>query len=117
MQVNIDWAGIALERTCGKRLNDYIQTNICQPLGLANLTMIPTPEMKENLARMHQRSGGRLSERDHLLKRPIIAQTPQEREAIFHSGGAGMFARPQEYARKYYQLDGGHNQLLIALLP
>lgn len=31
---NIDWAGIALERASGMGLNDWIQKNITQPLGL-----------------------------------------------------------------------------------
>ncbi|UNI16460.1 hypothetical protein JDV02_002892 [Purpureocillium takamizusanense] len=98
--INIDWAGIALERATGTKLNDYIQTHICQPLGLENVTMFPTSEMKEKLAYMHQRShDGTYLARDHFYEQPLKAQTKEQQDAIFHSGGAGMFAKPQEFCR------------------
>ena len=50
--INIDWAGIVLERATGSRLNDLIQKGIIEPLGLKNVTMAPTDEMKKNLASM-----------------------------------------------------------------
>jgi CubicO group peptidase (beta-lactamase class C family) len=56
--INIDWAGIVLERATGSRLNDLIQKGIIEPLGLKNVTMLPTDEMKKNLATMHQRWPG-----------------------------------------------------------
>lgn len=83
-------------------LNDYIQANICQPLGLHNVNMIPTPSMKAQLAYMHQkRPDGKLVHRDHLLHRPLIVQSEEEIRACFNSGGAGIFAKPQEYTRTY----------------
>ncbi|KAK3177520.1 hypothetical protein K4F52_009718 [Lecanicillium sp. MT-2017a] len=98
--VNIDWAGIALERATGLTLNDYMQENICKPLGLKNLNMIPTPEMKANLAHMHQRlPSGEVIGRDHPLRRPLIVQTEAEKKDLLCSGGAGMYAKPQEYCR------------------
>lgn len=48
--INIDWAGILLERATKMSLNDHIQKNIMQPLGLQNINMLPTPEMKKQLA-------------------------------------------------------------------
>ncbi|TQS33554.1 hypothetical protein Golomagni_06098, partial [Golovinomyces magnicellulatus] len=97
---NIDWAGVALERATGLTLNNYMQENICQPLGLKNMNMFPTEEMKKNLVFMHQRSpDGKLSQRHHLLRRAITASTPAEKKAILNSGGAGMFAKPSEYCR------------------
>ncbi|KAI1380795.1 beta-lactamase/transpeptidase-like protein [Hypoxylon crocopeplum] len=98
--IGVDWAGIVLERKTGTSLNDYIQKNICQPLGLENVNMLPTQAMKDKLAYMHQRvQDGKLIPRDHLLRRPLVVSTPEEIAGLFHSGGAGLFAKPQEYAR------------------
>ena len=103
----IDWAGIVLERATGVKLNDWIQQNIMQPLGLKNINMLPTPEMKKNLAYMHQKWPGSSAaeERDHIYREPIIAETDHEKKHIFNSGGAGCFAQPKEYV-----------QVLVALL-
>lgn len=100
-QVNMDWAGVILERATGKKLNEYIQENICKPLGLEQLTMFPTEQMKKHLVYMHQRgTDGKLSRRDHLQRRNLTATTAEQQKAIFNSGGAGMFAKPQEYCRE-----------------
>lgn len=99
--VGIDWAGILLERTAGVTLNEYIQTNICAPLGLENVDMVPTKAMRERLAHMHQREkDGKLTPRDHLNRRALVVETPEEVAGLFHSGGAGLFAKPQEYTRR-----------------
>ncbi|KAI5922091.1 beta-lactamase family protein [Camillea tinctor] len=98
--VGIDWAGIALERVTGLKLNDYLQKNIFQPLGLANMSMLPTPKMKSKLAYMHAREkNGTLRPRDHPLRMPLAANHDDRSEvaALFHSGGAGMYAKPEEY--------------------
>ncbi|KAM4065839.1 beta-lactamase [Hirsutella rhossiliensis] len=98
--VGIDWAGLALERAMKMRLNDYVQDKICLPLGLENVNMLPTQSMKDKLAYMHQRSpDGSLAARDHLLRRPLVVQSREQRDAMFQSGGAGIFAKPQEYCR------------------
>lgn len=100
VQINIDWAGIALERATGLKLNDYLQRHIFQPLGLPNMSMIPTQEMRDKLAYMHAKDQeGTLRPRDHLLRMPLVVSHDNKAEAaaVFHSGGAGMFAKPQEY--------------------
>lgn len=82
-------------------LNDYIQKNICQPLGLQNVSMFPTPSMKAQLAFMHYKMpDGTVIARDHPLHRPLIVQSDEEIASCFNSGGAGLFAKPQEYASK-----------------
>ncbi|GKT93970.1 beta-lactamase family protein [Colletotrichum tofieldiae] len=99
-KIGIDWAGIALERATNTSLNDYIQANICQPMGLQKVNMIPTPSMKAQLAYMHyKRPDGEIVARDHLLHRPLIVQSEAEIRGCFNSGGAGIFAKPQEYSR------------------
>lgn len=84
----------------GLKLNDYMQKNIFQPLGLTEMSMIPNKEMRSKLAYMHQREkDGKLRPRDHLQRVPIVVDLTDEKKVgeIFNSGGAGMFARPQEY--------------------
>ncbi|EON62562.1 beta-lactamase [Coniosporium apollinis CBS 100218] len=98
--INIDWAGILVERASGMKLNAYFLKNIFEPLGLKNITMFPNEEMKSQLASMHQRWGsGKLEERDHLYRRPLMAETEEEQDRIFNSGGAGCFAKPAEYCQ------------------
>lgn len=72
-----------------------------EPLGLKNINMFPTAEMKKNLAYMHQRWPGsqQSEERDHMYREPILAETDHEKKHVFHSGGAGAFAKPTEYVQ------------------
>ncbi|KAH8817035.1 beta-lactamase family protein [Xylogone sp. PMI_703] len=98
--VNIDWAGVCVERATNLSLNDYMQRNIMEPLGLKNVNMFPTDSMKANLAHMNFRNpDGTLAKYDHILRRPLIVSDAREKEACFNSGGAGCFAKPQEYAQ------------------
>ncbi|KAI4129688.1 MAG: hypothetical protein LQ347_003670 [Umbilicaria vellea] len=93
----IDWAGTIVERVSGMSLNDYFQKNIFQPLGLQNISMFPSQQMKERLAHMHaKRPDGSIHERDHLLRAPLVADSP---DGIYNSAGAGCFARPEEYCQ------------------
>ena len=99
--MNIDWAGILVERVSGLKLNDYFHKHIFEPLGLKNISLFPTESMKSNLAYMNQRApDGTLSRRYHLQRAPLSASTEAEKKAIFHSGGGGGFANPQDYTRK-----------------
>jgi CubicO group peptidase (beta-lactamase class C family) len=101
-QVNVDWAGVILERATGMSLNDYIQEKICKPLGLEKLNFFPTEDMKKNLAHMHQRApDGTLMDRDHVYQAQVNAQTDDQKKAMLNSGGGGLFAKPQEFCRMY----------------
>ncbi|GAB7356931.1 hypothetical protein MBLNU459_g7777t2 [Dothideomycetes sp. NU459] len=98
--INIDWAGILLERVTGQSLSNYLDEFVFRPLGLENISFFPTDGMKKNLAQMHYRSpDGTLSHRDHLLRQPLVAHDEAEVESTFNSGGAGCFAKPQEYCQ------------------
>ncbi|KAK5135071.1 hypothetical protein LTR08_005596 [Meristemomyces frigidus] len=99
--INIDWAGLILERATGIRLDDWMQQNIMQPLGLKNVTLFPTNEMKKQLAVMHQRWPGssKSEERDHIYREPLRANTDADKKRMFHSGGGGGFAKPVEYVQ------------------
>ncbi|RQM06509.1 hypothetical protein DH86_00003691 [Scytalidium sp. 3C] len=97
--VNIDWAGVLVERATKLSLNDYIQQHILQPLKLQNINMFPTSAMKERLAHMNFRNkDGKLSPYDHIQRLPLIVDEAGKKD-VFNSGGAGCFAKPQEYAQ------------------
>ncbi|KAF2224540.1 beta-lactamase/transpeptidase-like protein [Elsinoe ampelina] len=117
---NIDWAGIYAERVSGMTLNDLLQKNILEPLGLKNINMFPTPSMKENLASMHQRWPGstELSERDHPWRKPLLANSPEAKKQVLNSGGAGCYARPTEYVQVLATLlnDGKHPKSGVQIL-
>ncbi|KAF4471803.1 beta-lactamase transpeptidase [Fusarium albosuccineum] len=97
--INLDWAGILVERASGLKLNDYFQKYIFEPLGLEHIGMFPTPDMKQQIASMHQRSDGINSERDNPLRHALEARTSEERAAVFNSGGGGCFARPTDFVQ------------------
>jgi CubicO group peptidase (beta-lactamase class C family) len=101
--VGIDWAGVALERASGLTLNDFLQKRVFGPLGITDMSMIPNSDMRSRVAYMHQREAdGTLRPRDHLLRVPLAIDPENRAEvgAVFNSGGAGMFARPQDYCSK-----------------
>jgi CubicO group peptidase (beta-lactamase class C family) len=99
-QVGIDWAGVALERATGLTLNAYLQKHLFLPLGITDMSMIPSHDMRQRLVYMNQRSpDGTLRARDHILRAPLVVDPDNDAEVarVFNSGGGGMFAKPQEY--------------------
>lgn len=107
--INIDWAGILLERVTHSTLESYCRSHIYKPLGLNNISMRPNKDMVRKLAFMNYRApDGQLSGRDHLLRRPLIPDSDNS-PSFLQSGGAGAFAKPQEYCRKSYLLFWVHD--------
>jgi CubicO group peptidase (beta-lactamase class C family) len=102
--VNIDWVGEIIMRASGLSLNDYFHRYIFQPLGIKDISMFPSPDMRARLAYMHQRGlDGEVSLREggHPLKQPLKAETPDEVNRIYNSGGAGCFATPSQYCSEF----------------
>ncbi|KAH8127708.1 hypothetical protein ACSS6W_008651 [Trichoderma asperelloides] len=98
----VDWAGLAVERISGLGLNAYLQKHFFEPLGIKDMSMFPSKDMKNKLAYMHTRApDGIIRPRDHLLRTPIVVNPDDVAETgrVFNSGGAGMFAKPQEYCK------------------
>jgi len=112
--INIDWAGILVERASGLKLNDYFQEHILKPMNLTHVNMFPTDDMKSKLAWMHSRDLHtqklKRSIDGHLARAPLVAKTQAEKDAVFQQGGAGCFARPKQYAQIIGMLlnDGVH---------
>lgn len=88
--------------------------------------MFPTSQMKSRLAHIHRKANGKIRGRDHILRRPLIYEEDQNKD-VYHSAGAGGFARPLEHCRRLSQelagcradltteiiatlLDGGHRR-------
>jgi CubicO group peptidase (beta-lactamase class C family) len=100
--INIDWAGIILERVTGQTLGEYMAEHIFAPLGISSegATMFPTKEQQKHVAHMHQRDPeGKLTEREHLYKAPFDFTTKEQQDKALQSGGAGLFAKPKEYVK------------------
>ena len=98
--VNIDWAGRLVERASGLSLDEYFQKFIFAPLGMSRTSFFPSTEMKKKLAYLHQRApDGHIEVREHghVLRRPLMASTPEKIKATVNSGGAGIFGTPSEY--------------------
>ncbi|KAJ5471301.1 Beta-lactamase [Penicillium desertorum] len=100
--VNIDWAGELIMRASGLGLDDYFHKHIFQPLGIKDISMFPSADMKARLAYVNQRSpDGKLSLREggHPFKRALKVESEEDIKATFNSGGAGCFAVPSEYCK------------------
>ncbi|KAL6248850.1 hypothetical protein RBB50_003913 [Rhinocladiella similis] len=64
------------------------------------MRMVPTEEERREMAFMHTRApDGNITrtKKGHPQRRPLIARTKEEVDTIFHSGGGGLFGRPNEY--------------------
>lgn len=53
--INVDWAGIVLERLTGETLDAYCRKNILEPLGLNHIRWFPDEKMRSNIMSMLQR--------------------------------------------------------------
>ncbi|KAL6894866.1 beta-lactamase/transpeptidase-like protein [Trichoderma evansii] len=98
----IDWTGLAVERISGLALNTYFQNHIFEPLGIKDMSMFPSKDMQDRLVYMHTRTpDGIIRPRDHLFRIPLVVNPDNATETcrVFNSGGASMFARPQEYCK------------------
>ena len=100
-QINIDWAGITVERISGMRLDAYFKTHIFGPLGIKSISFHPDQHMRDNMVTSHQRTpDGKSYESDHPFRRSIwMSDTESDRDKVFNAGGAGCFAKPTEYCR------------------
>lgn len=97
--INIDWAGIAVERVSKLSLDSYFKQHIFSPLGINNISFAPSSSMRSNLVTVSQTlPDGTAEDTDHLCRRAIRHAELGEKD-IFHAGGGGGFANPGEYCR------------------
>jgi CubicO group peptidase (beta-lactamase class C family) len=88
--IGIDWAGKMVEAVSGKKLGQYMQENVLDPLGMSNTAFKITPDMRTRLAKIHAHGAdGSYT--------PIDFELPQEPE--FEMGGGGLYSTAGDYAR------------------
>lgn len=88
--INIDWAGKMVEAVSGKRLGDYLSEYVLGPLEMHDTAFYITPQMRQRLARVHQRGeNGELT--------PIDFEVPQHPE--FEMGGGGLYGTVPDYLK------------------
>lgn len=102
--INIDWAGIAVERVSGMKLDAYFKKFIFEPLGIKNISFLPSQHMRDNLVTMQQRMGDKTIDDDQVARRNIFHADDKDTNKLFHAGGAGCFAKPSEYCRKFMNI-------------
>ncbi len=86
--INIDFAGKAVEKLSGKRLDAYFKDHIFSPLGMKDTGFVIGPERRQRLATIHQRQAdGSLA--------PIEVEIPQEPQ--FYMGGGGLYGTAPDY--------------------
>lgn len=86
--INIDWVGKMVEAVSGKKLGDYMQAYIFEPLGMSSTAFKLTPDMRSRLAKIHQRG-------DDDALTPLDLEIPQEPE--FEMGGGGLYSTVSDY--------------------
>jgi methyl acetate hydrolase len=88
---NIDWVGQVVEGITGRRLGEVMEERIFAPLGMDSSSFTLTREMREHLARMHQR------EADGSLTPMADFELPQDPEV--HMGGHALYSTVPDYCR------------------
>ncbi|MCB4824738.1 serine hydrolase domain-containing protein [Roseicella aerolata] len=88
--IGIDFAGLAVEKVTGQRLDAVLQERVLGPLGMADTAFRLGPAQRARLSAMHARApDGALAE--------IPFEVPQEPE--FHMGGGGLYGTVRDYLR------------------
>jgi CubicO group peptidase (beta-lactamase class C family) len=88
--INIDWAGLAVERVSGRKLGAYFDEYIFSPLGMTSTGFKLTPSQRARLVKVHARQP------DGSLK-PIDFEIKQDPE--FEAGGGGLYSTAGDYLK------------------
>jgi methyl acetate hydrolase len=96
--IGIDWAGQAVERLTGQRLEEHFREQIFGPLGMGDTGFALRDLLRERLAIRHRRR------RDGSLLPDgfLMAQRPE-----FYMGGGGLYGTGPDYLRFLRMLLGG----------
>jgi CubicO group peptidase (beta-lactamase class C family) len=87
--IGIDWAGKAVEAVSGQKLNDYMQQNLLEPLGMRDTGFKIGSAQRQRLAKVHNRTAEGFVATD--------LELPQEPE--FEMGGGGLYSTVNDYLR------------------
>ena len=87
--INIDWAGLVVEKVSGQKLDAYFREHIFGPLGMKDSGFATTPEQRARQASVHQRGA------DGATLEPQPLETPFTPE--FWAGGGGLYSTAPDY--------------------
>lgn len=95
---SVDWAGVVVERLTQLTLQDYMSTNIWQPLDIKDMTFFLStrPDMQARVAHMTRRvsSEDPKEKKEELVYAPVQpALDPDVEDCL---GGQGIFTTPRE---------------------
>lgn len=88
--IGLDWAGQVVEAVSGQSLGEYLAEHVIGPLGMTDTAFKLTPQMRERLAKIHQRG-----EDGSLI--PLDLEMPQDAE--FEMGGGGLYGTAGDYLK------------------
>lgn len=88
--IDVDWAGVMIERVSGRRLGDHLQEHLLGPLGMTETTYVPTEAMLARTATVHARLPD-----GSLMPFPLPAPTADTHQG----GGSGLYGTARDYAR------------------
>ncbi len=95
--ISTDLLGMIIEKVSGQTLDDFFQTRICGPLGIADTDFCVPAGKRARLARIHIRdSAGRLIPKPN--QEPPIARRSDIAQGL-SSGGGGLYSTAGDYAR------------------
>jgi len=87
---SMDWGGKLVEAISGQNLEQYMQINILQPLGMKDTSYIMTADKYDRLVSSYQKEpDGTMKENPRKLPKP-----PKT-----YSGGGGLYSTPADYTR------------------
>lgn len=94
-----DYAGLLVERVTGQTLENYMRTNIWDPLGIKDMTfhLASRPDMKERMADMSVRDPATGKVRHTDTRMPYLDGEGKECSDDF--GGQGVFTSAEEYLK------------------
>ena len=88
--IDLDWAGVMIERVSGQRLGDHLDEHVLGPLRMTETSYVPTEAMLDRAATVHARLPN-----GSLMPHPIPAPTADTHQG----GGAGLYGTVGDYAR------------------
>jgi methyl acetate hydrolase len=88
--IGLDWAGLVVEAVSGQSLGDYFAQYVTGPLGMTDTAFKLRPDMRERLARIHQRA------EDGSL---IALDLEMAQDAEFEMGGGGLYGTAGDYIK------------------
>ena len=92
--ISIDIVGLMVEEVSGRRLNDYFDEHILDPLGMASTAFGLRDDMRPRLSAMHARQARRIAGRHRTRPVPRTGVPVGRRRAVQH--GRGLLPLPAD---------------------